>query len=291
MAHGRYLEATIDFAFKKLLGDQSRSDLTIHFLNHILERKQGELITKVTMINIENVPFAEDKKESYLDIRCSDEQKKEYIVEVQRKNEGNFIERTQYYVSRALSSQLPEGGKYKDLKPVIFVGVLTKFNIFPGKDDYLTHHAVTNLKTSERTHLHAEYHYVELKKFNKTLDEAAKHVVDQWIYLMKYAHKLQDIPTQFAKTKEIAKALHVLEFERLPENEKLMYLKQTEMEHSEENVKRTAREEGRAEGEAKGKAEGERQAKLAIAKELLAAGMSVDKIAAITGLTASEIKE
>lgn len=47
-----------------------------------------------------------------------------------------------------------------------------------------------------------------------------------------------------------------------------------------------AKEEGRAEGEAKGKAEG----KAEIAKNMLVAGMSIEQISDLTGLSPVEIK-
>ncbi|GHV57493.1 hypothetical protein FACS1894216_22040 [Synergistales bacterium] len=47
---------------------------------------------------------------------------------------------------------------------------------------------------------------------------------------------------------------------------------------------------GKAEGIAEGKAEGEAKAKTAIAKSMLAIGLSLDQITQTTGLTASQIK-
>ena len=41
----KFLNPTTDIAFKKLFGSQERADLTISFLNSILERQKGELIT------------------------------------------------------------------------------------------------------------------------------------------------------------------------------------------------------------------------------------------------------
>ncbi len=46
----KYLKPTTDIAFKKLFGTQERANLTKDFLNSILEKKAGELITKLTIL-------------------------------------------------------------------------------------------------------------------------------------------------------------------------------------------------------------------------------------------------
>ncbi|MFP3022105.1 MAG: transposase, partial [Wolbachia sp.] len=50
-------------------------------------------------------------------------------------------------------------------------------------------------------------------------------------------------------------------------------------------------EKGRAEGKEEGIAEGEQQAKIAMAKNLLKAGVSTDIISQTTGLSSNEIKQ
>ncbi|MDR3132122.1 MAG: Rpn family recombination-promoting nuclease/putative transposase, partial [Rickettsiales bacterium] len=53
----------------------------------------------------------------------------------------------------------------------------------------------------------------------------------------------------------------------------------------------TAKEEGRKEGRAEGREEGKQQAKIAVAKNLLKAGVSIDIIAQTTGLPKAEIAQ
>jgi hypothetical protein len=56
------------------------------------------------------------------------------------------------------------------LLPVIFVAVLD-FDLFKEKE-YLTHHLITNAKTNKQSMYHTEFHFIELKKFTKTVDKS-----------------------------------------------------------------------------------------------------------------------
>src|SRR5207244_1248035 len=91
----KFLDPTTDIAFKKLFGDREKPELTISFLNSVLERKEGELITEVTINDNANIPDTLDKKISFVDINCTDQTGKRYIIEVQVVDEKNFIERSQ----------------------------------------------------------------------------------------------------------------------------------------------------------------------------------------------------
>lgn len=290
----QFLDATTDFAFKKLFGDKKHPGLTISFLNSILGRQEGHLITTVTINNNENLPFIKDAKKSILDINCTDQTGKEYIVEVQRQSEGDFLERAQFYSGYCLTRQLPDGGKYNELRPVIFIGVVTKFNLFEDHDRYLTHHIITDMASHERNLQLLEYHFVELKKFTKSLDEAEKNIADQWIYLLKHAHKLHEIPQQLESNDEIVEAMYLLERTRLSNREFEIYLADLEASSREEKIKHTATvqalAEGRAQGIAEGRAEGEYQKSLAIASGMLKKGIDTKIIAELTGLTEEEIK-
>ncbi len=57
------------------------------------------------------------------------------------------------------------------------------------------------------------------------------------------------------------------------------------------NAMKNEREDGYAEGEAKGRAEGRNEEKLAIARKMLAKGISVEDVSDMTGLTPDEIKK
>lgn len=284
-----YLEATSDFGFKRLFGDKNRPGRTISFLNSVLGHtaKQKNLITKIVFNNTENLPLLDGSKKSILDINCTDQNGKEYTVEMQRKNEGDFFQRVQFYTSYAITRQLPNGGIYKDLKPVIFVGVTSEFNLFPGDPRYLRHIGMSDLETGKRIKLkdggyaldHVQAHFIELKKFKKTLADVKKSVVDQWIYLLKNASSLEVVPDQFEATREIVEALEVLELAKLSDYERRVYIADREEELRPMKIAQTAREEAREESAKE------------IAREMLAEGDDINKIARVTKLSVEEIEK
>ena len=290
-----FLDATTDIAFKKMLGDPRHPSLTISFLNAMLELPEGKRITQISHNNTENLPLAhESSTTTFLDINCTDQEKREYIVEIQRENEGNFIPRAQFYASYCLARQIKRRTDYVNLKPVILLAVVKQFNLFERHDRYLTHHVMQDRFDGVQDIAFSEFHFVELKKFNKKLDEIKNSVTDQWIYLLNNAHELDKIPEQMDNNKEITEAMHLLEHARLSSREFEAYIVQVEAANRIGNVERTAaalaEARGRAEGEARGEARGELTKAHAIAKELLADGMSVAKVAKFTGLSVEDIK-
>ena len=282
----QFLDATTDIAFKKLFGDQKRSGLTISFLNSVLGLKQGELIATITIMTGENLPLAPDGKRSFLDINCIDEQGRNYIVEVQKQDEGNFLSRAQFYVGNALARQLPKKADYKDLVPVIFVGVVVNFEIFPLLNDFLTHHGIVNFKTGIKSHFHSEYHYLELKKFTKQEYELVNDV-EKWAYLLKHAHDLDHIPSAVSTSTELNEAFEVLEHGMWNNHDLAVYLAEQELLYKDENIEAAAT----AKALAIGLEEGRNKEKKEIARNLLAQGFEVKIIAAATGLTLDEIEK
>lgn len=204
----RFLNATVDIAFKRLFGSQGRTSLTISFLNSILERKEGERITEIVINDTANIPVTIDKKTSFVDVSCTDQAGKKYIIEMQVINERNFIERSQYYTAFFLARQLEKRDNYDKLVPVIFIGVVS-FDLFKNSD-YLSHHLIMNSETHEQTLQHFEFHFIELSKFHKTIDEL-ETVADKWIYLIQNSENIEKIPDQLKRPQEMAEALHVLE--------------------------------------------------------------------------------
>jgi len=284
----KYLKPTTDIAFKKLFGSQERKDLTISFLNNILERQPGELITEVNIRDNANIPETNDKKISFVDVNCVDQTGKQYIIEMQVVNEFDFIPRSQYYASFFLSRQLEARGEYCKLVPVIFVGVVC-YDLF-GDDDYLSHHFITNSKTRKVKLRHLEFHFIETSKFNKDIDEV-KTDTDKWVYLIKNAEKLEEIPKGMRDSKEMVEAFHVLEKTQWSSNELESYKAEEDEAGKARRQQEGAFVEGKAEGRTEGVEEGKLQAMTEIALKLVAQGLDDKIISAATSLSVEQIKQ
>ena len=141
-----------------------------------------------------------------------------------------------------------------------------------------------------------EFIYVEIAKFNKSLDEL-ETLYDKWLYALKNLYKLTQRP----------KALCDKVFDRLFEEAEIAKFTPQEMREYEtskmayrdiKNSVDTAKREGIAEGKEigmkegmeKGRAEGKHEANTETAQRLLAMGLSAEQVAKATQLSLEIIK-
>ena len=96
-----------------------------------------------------------------------------------------FESRAQYYAAKAYASQMKKGGKYEDLKEVIFIAILDH-EIFPQKPHYKSNHTIRDDITNERDLDGLRFVFIELPRFNKKLDELTT-VIEKWCYFFKNA--------------------------------------------------------------------------------------------------------
>ncbi|MCF7800105.1 Rpn family recombination-promoting nuclease/putative transposase [Candidatus Babeliales bacterium] len=283
-----FLDPKSDIAFKKLFGNNQKKNILISFLNSVLERKDGEKIVSVEILDPNNYPDIVLLKHSIVDVKCTDEKNKNYIVEMQVSNLNDYSERCQYYTSLAFSRQLQKGEDYCQLKPVIFVGIVC-FNLFESSD-YLSHHLIMNSKTYEHTLKHLEFHFIELNKFNKQLSDLDDNVVDKWTYLLKNAIDMNTVPKNLADPKEIKEAFEVLNQCNWTRKELEAYDEYLDRLRVARSQQKTLQEESKAAGLAEGKAEGEKKTKTKIAKNMLDK-FDTKIISEITGLSLKEIED
>ena len=79
----KFLDPTTDLTFKKIFGNQQKTEILIAFLNAILDRKEGNLITKIIIIDPNNHPETIISKQTIVDIKCEDQKGITYIIEMQ----------------------------------------------------------------------------------------------------------------------------------------------------------------------------------------------------------------
>ncbi len=285
-----FLDPKSDMVFKRLFGDITHKNILISFLNGVLERIEGTQIIEVTINDPSNVAETPLSKASIVDVRCTDQQNNQYIIEMQVITQKDYAARAQYYSSLALSRQLASRDKYDKLVPVIFVGILD-FQLFKNSH-YISHHLILDNETYAHELKHLEFHFVELEKFNKELDDLDT-LLDKWIYFLKYAGILQTIPKSFNDS-VLEEAFNVLVQSNWSKKELEAYDRYLDSIRSAASQLETAEEigmaKGIAKGIAKGMAEGELKKALEIAKELLDV-LDVATIAKKTGLSPQKIQE
>src|ERR1700722_4682148 len=131
----RYLDPKNDIAFKKIFGTEKNKDILKHFLNDILRMDDANKIQEVTLLNPSQNPEIATKKQSIVDVLCTDAQGVTFIVEMQVAKVRGFEKRAQYYAAKAYAGQAKESEVYHNLKEVVFLAIVD-FVMFPKKEHY-----------------------------------------------------------------------------------------------------------------------------------------------------------
>lgn len=257
-----------DLAFKKIFGDENHKEILISFLNAILDFKDEKTIVDVTLVNPYQVPKIPELKDTILDIKATNQNKEEFIVEMQKKDLGDFAKRSLYYTSKAYVSQLPKGKKYNYglLKKVYFIGILN-FTMFDNKN-YISRHLIINQETNTQDLKDFEFSFIELPKFNKELNQLST-ILDKWIYFIQNASDLSIIPKEYEDIQEFQDAFKIATQTTWDKKELEVYEYIGLKEYDEINAIETAQRKGLKKGLEQGLEEGANKKAFEIAKNLL----------------------
>jgi predicted transposase/invertase (TIGR01784 family) len=282
-----------DVAFKKIFGDEKKTEILISFLNAVLNLSDEKEITHINILNPYQAPKLKDLKQTVLDVRATDKRGITFIVEMQVKQLEGYKKRFVYYVSQAYSSQvkpqIKRGEDYPKLNQVFFIGVLD-YEEFSSKH-YLSRHQLLNLETKKQDIEELEFSFIELPKFSKKEAEL-ESILEKWIYFIKHASDLEVIP-ESADIEPLREAYKIANTHSWSKEELDLYNYWSMKDQDERGamafaVKKAAAE-GHAEGHVEGHAEGKKEKAIEAAKKMLADGLTVEVIAKYTGLSLEEI--
>ena len=300
MSLSKFLDPKNDFAFKRIFGTEKNQDILIHFINDILGFEGDARIQSVTFLKTTQDPDIAAKKQSLIDVLCTDEIGRQYIIEMQVARTAGFEKRAQYYAAKAYSRQLDRGEGYSSLKEVIFIAI-TDFVMFADKSGYYSTHCLLDKETYSQDLKDFSFTFLELPKFNKTIDELS-NLIEKWAYFFKHAEE-----TNEAELGQIAgddgvilrayEALNrfswtEIELNTYEQEEKRERDAQAILEQKLMDAEARGKAEGEAIGEARGKAEGKAEGidNTLHAIDLLKSGYTVDGISQQTGI-AREVVE
>ena len=300
LKQGKYLNLLTDYAFKRIFGSESCKDLLIDFLNEVIE-EHGQIIN-LKYLPTEQLGHRENERKAIFDIYCQTDCDKHFIVELQKVKQSYFKDRSIYYSTFPIQAQAQRGKWNFRLNPVYTVAILD-FILFDEKDEedhYFHSILLTDNRTNRVFYDNLVYKYIELPKFNRTLEQLNTNF-ERWIYLLKNIPTFENRPPEL-RGKVFDKLFKYAEIEQLSQNEMEEYKKsvleyddiQDAIEYAKGVAVESGRKEGLEEGLQKGKQEGIREglnkAQAAIAKKCLQKGMPLDEIADLTGLTKPEIQ-
>ncbi|MBR4273014.1 MAG: Rpn family recombination-promoting nuclease/putative transposase, partial [Bacteroidales bacterium] len=112
----KYLNPKVDLTFKKVFGEHP--NLVKSLLNALLPLPEGMEIVKVEYLTPENVPENPTKKYSIVDVRCTDNKGRGFIVEMQSYWNREFFSRTIFNAASMYTKQLEKGNPFERLKEV-----------------------------------------------------------------------------------------------------------------------------------------------------------------------------
>jgi predicted transposase/invertase (TIGR01784 family) len=276
-----------DIAFKKIFGDENKKEILISFLNAVLDFTEDRQIADVTIVNPYQVPKIEELKETILDIKALNRKKEHFIVEMQKKDLGDFSKRSLYYTSKAYVQQLDKGKNYNTLKKVYFIGICN-FKIFDNIE-YISRHLIINHETMKNDLSDFEFTFIELPKFQKELNEL-ETIIDKWTYFIKKADKEDYIPKELNSITEINEAYEIITQYKWDKREMEIYDYILKNEMDEANALMTAENKGIRKGLEQGLEQGKKLEKIQIAKNLLLAKIDIKTISLSTDLTIEEIE-
>jgi len=130
--------------------------------------------------------------------------------------------------------------------------------------------------------IYPEYYLIKVNQFN----DIAKNTLDEWIYFLKN----EEIRDGF-HAKGLSEAKEKLDELKLPEQDREEYKSYMENLRYKVSVVDSSYNDGKIDGKIEGKIEGEKKALEVVAKNLLKANESMERIAEITGLSIEEIKK
>lgn len=297
MENQRYILPYTDFGFKHLFGSEPNKDLLISFLNALLQGEQ--VIADLTYMNNEHLGTIQWERKAIFDVYCRNDKGEYFIVEMQNAYQKYFKDRSVFYTTFPIREQALQGDWDFQLKAVYTVGLLNfVFDEDKNSEEYY-HHEVKLMDTRRKKVFYDKLTliYLELPKFNKGEDEL-RTMMDKWMFVLKNLSRLLSKPASLQE-RIFTRFFEVADIKRFTPEDRMQYEASLKAYRDNNNTLSSAiekgytkgRKEGIAEGRKKGIAEGRKEEKLAIARNLKAAGVPTEVIMQGTGLTATEIEK
>ena len=283
----QFIDPRVDFAFKKIFGNENAKDILIDFLNSILGLSGVYQIKEVVILDPYQAPKIKYTKKSYVDVRCTDERNIQYIVEMQVEYVKGMEKRIIYNASKRYSNQIEKGEDYPKLNQVISINILD-FDMFEFPH-YLSIHTTNEIITGNCYLDEIKYYFIELNKFIKKIEELTTNL-EKWVYFIKEASNLNTIPKEL-ENNVFKHAFEIARVSNMTKEEWEAYDMESMLIQDERGMIEAALEKGEKLGVEKGKIEGEKLGIKKTAKNMKDKGLDINLICELTGLSIEDINK
>ena len=211
----QFIDVKTDLAFKKVFASEESKDILISFLNAIIYKDKKQQVADLTIVDPYTIPMLKGMKDSFVDVKAMLNDGSRVIIEMQVLNHHGFEKRILYNAAKNYSIQLAKGEDYTLLNPVIALTIVD-FTLFEESTDVISRFKMIEKETMIEYSDDIELIFVELPKFNIAFEEL-NDILQQWIYFVKNAGKMDFIPKNFAPP--INKAFSLIDESSMSEQE------------------------------------------------------------------------
>ena len=278
----KYLNPKVDLTFKKIFGEHP--NLVKSLLNALLPLPEGMEIVTVEHLNPENVPDNPAKKYSIVDVRCTDNKGRGFIVEMQSYWNKEFFSRTLFNAASMYTKQLAKGNPFERLKEVYALALVNDEAFdYEGDTGYMQEFYITNKNHPEDIRHDLSLIFVELVKY-KPADRGSRAIKDLWLrFLTEINEQTVKVDDVLLENPDISQALNIVERSAYTDADLYVYEDYLLEVMTQRNSMKSEREDGFAEGLAEGIK--------ATAKRMKNVGLGISLIAKITQLPPNEIEK
>ena len=286
----KYVNPFTDFGFKKLFGEIPNKALLLDFLNELLKEEQGQ-ITDLTYLKSEHLGDSNLDRKAIFDIYCENQRGEKFIVELQKAKQNFFKDRTLFYSTFPIREQAKRAEWNFELKAVYTIAILDFVFDEDKKEKHKFRYDVklSDIETKKVFYDKLTFIYLEMPKFNKSLDEIETRF-DKWLYVLKNLNRLDRVPDKL-REKIFDQLFETAEIAKFTPEQVQSYEDSLKYYRDIKNSLDTAKAEGKEEGKIEGRIEGRIEEKSVIAKNLLNQNIDIQTIAQATGLSINEIEE
>lgn len=302
----RLMDLKVDYAFKQLFGTEKNKEITVVFLNAILNRNGRESILDIMFNNTEAGGEYQEDKQSRLDILATTNDNEQINIEIQLTNKYDMIKRSIYYWSGIYRAPMKKKMAYKQLQPVIAINILN-FDLFSQTERFHTsYHLYEDNEHFMLTDV-MEFHFLEMPKLihdwkQEKLDPW-NDLLARWLLLLGivdhrngevYEDIYKELEEIAMKDETLKNAFQGWDALSATQEEVLAYearLKEVLDEEAARIEAELREKEAREEGRKVGRKEGASNEKLATARRMLLDGLDVELIAKFTDLDIKQVEE
>ena len=219
----KYLDPKADLTFKLVFGEHK--DLAMSLLNALLPLADDEKITSLEYATPEMIPENPAKKDSIVDVRCTDAKGRQFIVEMQMYWNQFFQKRVLLNASKAVVRQLDNREDYKLLQPVYCLNLVNDIGFESAPDEFYHDYAIVNVEHSDRIIEGLRFVYIELPKFQpKSIAERKMAVL--WLrFLTEISEDTKEAAAELLENEDTSKALSIVEKSAMSEGQLYAYEK------------------------------------------------------------------